>query len=157
MARYVDRSGGPRACWLWTGAKNAYGYGVMKGPRRGPRVWGAHRVAYELTHGTIPEGMLVCHRCDVRACCNPAHLFLGTPADNTRDMIEKGRSLWQAKPHLIARGEAAGCVRLTEEQVREIRESAANGQFHHEIAKRFGVSRAAVGRVVTRRSWAHVA
>lgn len=101
--------------------------------------------------------MFVLHRCDNPPCCNPAHLFLGTPRENTQDMIAKGRSVWQAKPERFARGESAGCVKLTEDQVRQIRESAANGQLYREIAPRYGVSAAAVGRVVTRRSWAHVA
>lgn len=80
----VDRRG-PDECWPWLAAKSATRYGVFDKTR-------AHRVAYALTHGLIPEGRIVCHRCDNPPCCNPAHLWLGTPKDNTADMVAKGRA-----------------------------------------------------------------
>lgn len=71
-------------CWLWNGSSLERGYGRFRGSL-------AHRVSWVLHNGPIPDGMHVCHRCDVTACVNPAHLFLGTALDNIRDMHAKGR------------------------------------------------------------------
>lgn len=81
----VDKSG---ECWVWTGAALPAGYGRWKGAHR---LVYAHRFSWELANGPIPDGMLVCHRCDNPPCVRPDHLFLGTPTDNIRDMNAKGR------------------------------------------------------------------
>lgn len=89
----VDRSGGPGACHPWTRAKTPRGYGAVTWHNRSQR---AHRMAWIITYGPIPAGLNVLHRCDNPPCCNSAHLFLGTAADNNADMRAKGR--WKRKP-----------------------------------------------------------
>jgi hypothetical protein len=84
----VDRSAGPDACWPWQGGRKVKGYGRLM---RDYKDLQSHRVAWEETFGPIPDGLQVLHHCDNPPCCNPAHLFLGTPGDNVRDMVAKGR------------------------------------------------------------------
>jgi hypothetical protein len=89
----VDRSGGPDACWEWQGKRNYRGYGqkVLNRLSMSRKITGAHRVAYYLHHGVHPGDLIVRHKCDNPSCCNPAHLELGTIADNNRDTRERGR------------------------------------------------------------------
>lgn len=84
----VDKSAGADACWPWTGALFRSGYGMIGIENQARR---ANRIAWQLTHGEIQPGLLVCHHCDNPPCVNPTHLFLGTAQDNTNDMMRKGR------------------------------------------------------------------
>jgi HNH endonuclease/helix-turn-helix protein len=147
----VNRSGG---CWTWIAALSWSGYGRFQ--LEGKARW-AHRVAWFLSRGEWPPtAMLVCHRCDNRRCVRPDHLFLGTPADNLRDMSAKGRST-KGKPNRGTRGARNFNARLTPESVREIRCMHAAGARQKELAARFGVAPNTISTVLSRRSWAHVA
>lgn len=139
---HVDKTGD---CWLWLGHTSPRGYGRVLWLKRWHRV---HRVSYELHYGTIPEGMCICHRCDVRNCVNPTHFFLGTHADNNLDMVAKGRQL---------RGEQLPQAKLTEADVRLMRDLyRAGGTTFTALATRFGVTRIVVSDAVLGKSWAHV-
>jgi hypothetical protein len=140
----VDRSD-PHGCWPWMASVNKKGYGqFMNSDTRRPQR--ANRVAYELMCGPIPDGMMVCHRCDNPRCCNPAHLFLGTAFENTNDMVLKGRAKG-------ARGAKHHSTKLTAEDVHQIR--AAVGD-HKDIAAKFNISRSYVWNIKAGRKWAHL-
>jgi len=142
----ADRSGGPDACWLWTAAKNQFGYGRFQVATR--LVGHAHRVAYELANGPIPAGKEVCHRCDVRHCVNPRHLFLGTHAENMEDMKAKGRGNGPRR-----HGSKNPAAKLTDEQAAEIRRRRAAGEKLRVIAADFGVSEATVSLLARNLTW----
>ena len=131
----------PNGCIYWTGAITTDGYGLI---RYGKRLIGAHRASHLVYLGEIPAGKHVCHRCDVRHCINPAHLFLGTHQENMRDMIEKGRQ---------ARGGANSHGRLTEEQILEIRGDA---RTQCEIAADYKITQPQVSYIKNRKCWSHL-
>lgn len=151
--RNVDRSGGPAACWPWLAGRVESGYGQYHVARR---PIGAHRYAYILTHGPIPDALCVCHSCDNPPCCNPAHHWLGTKGDNNRDTAAKGRTRQMSLDKRL-RGASHGCARLTDSQVIAIRaRHAAGGVFLHDIAAEFGISTSNVVMIVQRRTWRHL-
>lgn len=164
-------------CWLWHGRDGGTrGYGKYNGR------W-AHRVAYERAHGPIPSGLFVLHRCDVPACVNPNHLWLGTAADNARDMREKGRSAagakhglarhperrasgdrhpWRRDPRLAASARAAQAAlsgeahpnsRFTSAQIAEVKRLRAEGLSFSQIARATGVSRSVAHMVCAGKAW----
>ena len=145
---HVDKSAGLDECWIWTGGKDKDGYGKFAyGPHSARTHIRAHAYSFEISHGSR-GGLYVLHRCDVRACCNPAHLFVGTAKENYDDARSKGRN---------TRGERVGSVRFTEEDVRRIRAEAANGRRGRAIAREIGCSTHAVYAVIHRETWAHIA
>lgn len=129
-------------CWEWQGAHDWGGYGLFKYEQRSRR---AHRTAWELAFSEVPEGMLVCHRCDNPGCCNPSHLFLGSPSDNAIDMVDKGRSL---------RGALNPRSKLSETDVLEIRWLWENNWEATDIAIEYGVSATAIRLIIKGQNWA---
>lgn len=145
----VDKTPG---CWFWTGATNGK-YGIIGRSRRErhtKRMEYAHRVAWEMVHGFIPAGMYVCHHCDEPLCVRIDHLFIGTPTDNVRDMIEKGRARY-----VNYYGEDHWKAKLTDANVLEIRKLATS-MTQAEVAQQFGVSESAVCHIVAGRTWRHL-
>jgi hypothetical protein len=155
----VDSSGGDDACWEWLGTRGSSGYGEV---RVNKRLQKAHRRAWELTNGPIPEGKVVCHRCDNPGCCNPKHLFVGTHSDNMADMVAKGRQQRDGWKHWNplrkwAKGEASGSAKLTEAQVREIRRRfEAGGISKVQLGREYNVTDVLIGKIVNKQVWTHV-
>ncbi len=130
-------------CYLWLGSYHRNGYGQMSW---GNRMTTTNRLSWIAHRGPIIDGLHVLHKCDVRACCNPDHLFLGTHDRNMADMDAKGR-------RVIVRGIDHGAAKLTEENVLAIR--SATGRYS-EIAERFGVSKSLVCQITKRQIWKHL-
>ena len=137
-----------KTCWFYSG--NGL-YGKIRVIKNGK--WNhqpAHRFSWELHKGEIPKGLFVCHKCDVRHCVNPDHLFLGTLMDNTIDMVNKRRQ---------ARGEKIANAKLTEKEVRKIRKiyKWRDKEFGtYGLAKKFGTVNSTIHFIITRRTWKHV-
>ena len=128
-------------CHIWNASKTEKGYGRISINGSARR---AHRVAWELANGPIPKGMFVMHSCDNPSCVNAAHLSIGTPRDNTNDMLRKGRS---------AKGERHSQAKLTASDVSQIRSLRKAGVMIKEIAGRFGVSESHISTIMSGRVW----
>lgn len=132
-------------CWLWQGALDQFGYGHTTGSYIGQKnkTLRVHRVSYELHNGKIPDGMNVLHKCDVRNCVNPEHLFLGSQDDNMQDMAKKGRRKG------INCGSENGRAKLTAAKVKEIRELYKTGHFTQMcLARIYGISQAQISTYI---------
>lgn len=151
-ARFWRKVRKTNSCWIWTGCLNDSGYGITgigkinpNGHQMNRR---AHRVSWELVNGPIPEGFQVLHRCDIRNCVRPRHLFLGKDLDNRRDCIAKGR---------FPRGSTNGQSKLNELKVIQILRLVRTGKYtQEEIARKFGVHRMQISRIIRRATWKHV-
>jgi len=134
-------------CWLWSGSDNGR-YGLIRHDGKQRK---AHRVAYELHRGAIPEGLVVMHKCDVTVCVNPDHLALGTQLDNIRDRDRKGRQV----PN-YPRGELNGQAKLKSSDVLIIRAMAGEGWKVGKIAQAFKVSHSMISAITAGKRWAHI-
>jgi len=151
----------PNGCWEWTGGTFSTGYGQFSVQHA--RNLTTHRVAFFLDRGYWPS-LLVCHKCDNRICVNPSHLFEGTPLDNQRDKISKGRLVASSgdrngsrtHPEQLPRGSNHKRSKLTEQSVLEIRRLADEGAMNCQIAQQYGVSKSLVGLIVRRKIWTHI-
>jgi hypothetical protein len=134
----VDKTGGPNACWEWTGYRNRDGYGTF--PIRGvPRR--VHRIAFRLHVGFLPKNVCVLHACDSPSCTNPRHLFAGTHQDNVADRHAKGRTPC---------GEHHYAAKLSQKQVDAIRQSAERGTV---LAARYGVTKSTISCIRRGKIW----
>ena len=142
--RFWDKVNKDGDCWLWTAGKNGDGYGYFAIAHR--QMLRASRYSWEITSGPIPSGLFVLHKCDVKLCVKPDHLFLGTAKDNAVDCVTKGRN---------TRGRKTGRVVLYPDQVIQLRNQYAQGQkiSQRQLGRDYGITQQAVQAIVTRRSW----
>jgi len=160
--RRVERPSNPDACWEWQGHRRGGRYGSISwGSKRAQR--STHRVAYELTYGPIPAGMFVMHKCDNPPCCRPDHLALGTPAENSADMVQKGRSVRGERnprvlhPERYPIGSNHWKAKLTEAQVAEIRKVPLRRGVIAALARQYSVSWRTIDFIFRGDTWRHVA
>lgn len=128
-------------CMLWAASTTSLGYGVIRIERK---LYLAHRVSWALVNGSIPAGMLVCHKCDVPGCINPGHMFLGTHGDNSSDKVSKGRH---------SRGANTPLAKITEDQVLAIR---ADRRPSREIGAMYGLHARHVRKIKSGDRWQHI-
>jgi hypothetical protein len=153
------RKAGPSDCWEWTGWKNtAHGYGRFD--LNGKKV-PAHRVAFAIHSGRFFADLLVCHTCDNPGCCNPSHLFLGTPGDNLLDAKIKGRWTPRQKkpkpaPKPRPRGQEHHMAKLKEKDIAQIVICQKAGMTGKQIAAAFGVTRRSIVYVLSGKTWKHI-
>lgn len=132
------------ACWEWKSHRSATNYGVL---RIGSENWRAHRLAWVYSVGSIPDGDCVLHKCDNRACVNPAHLFLGDHSLNMADCSSKGR---------VCHGEDHPNSKLVDSDIEKIVKLVTSGAKRIDVANQFGVSKSRIGDIVTGKSWVRV-
>jgi len=139
-------------CWEWAGTANQRGYGVIRMAGTRKKKQATHVALFVKTGRWVPTGMAACHRCDNPRCVNPDHLFVGTYSDNMRDMVAKGRHK-SPPPQCFPRGSAHHSAKLTEEAVREIRDSCEN---QPKLAAKYGVCQQTISDIRRRVIWAHI-
>jgi hypothetical protein len=137
-------------CWEWNAAKTGAGYGVLS---IGGKPCLAHRISYQIHHGSLPKGEVICHTCDNPACVRPSHLFAGTASENAKDMHRKGRSALQRGPLNRSHGESHHKAKLTATQAEEVLRRRTAGESGSALAKEFGITPTAVCSIYRGRNW----
>jgi hypothetical protein len=140
-------------CWIWIGTETLSHYGVIC---VGGKHLRAHRFSWSMHRGEIPKGQQVLHKCDIPQCVCPDHLFLGTIKDNMIDRKKKGRHYFVTHPENVPRGSTHPESKLTEEQVREIRQKRSAGSSLKSLASEYRVSIACISGITNRYNWLHV-
>lgn len=161
--RFMSKVQKTDSCWIWMASampNGGYGHLHFKGKSKAQ----AHRVSYLLFKGDIPDGLLVCHKCNNKRCVNPDHLYLGTNRQNVLDAIRDG--LYANRKY--ARGSKASHAKLTDDQVREIRDKygdivnlgkkirSANGVTMQQLSKEYGISFAQINHLINRHTYIDV-
>jgi HNH endonuclease len=143
--RVTDKSSDD-ACWEYFGLQSTNGYGRFKIGKKNIR---AHRYSYELHKGPIPDGLVVRHTCDNKLCVNPAHLLVGTQADNMQDMVTRKRG---GK----SQGSSHAYAKLSESDIPVIRALVDSGKSLSAVSRLYGVGVCAISNIAKRKSWKHI-
>ena len=148
-------------CWIWMASKRAKGYGAFAYHIAGAFIQDrAHRYSWKIHKGSIPDGMCVLHNCpggDNPACVNPAHLFLGTKAQNNTDMVQKERYNRSRNPYgRYRRGETHPAAKLNDERITEIRRRRAHGDSFGKLSAEYGIALGHVFRICKGTAWRHI-
>ena len=151
VSAYIDKSGGPAACWPWTKTTHKFGYGIVSLGKG--KIANAHRLSWMMAHNVevLKRTDFVCHTCDNPICCNPNHLYLGTQRTNVADMQTRGR---RCKTPNMPKGEAQWNSKLTADDVAEIR--LRKTERLSVLARKYGVTETTISGIRLMKSWKHV-
>jgi hypothetical protein len=150
---FLARTFKTKSCWIWFGSVEVHGYGMLC--RKAKDLIRAHRFSYEHHFGPFDKKLFVCHKCDNRLCVNPKHLFLGTPKDNSADMVKKGRQA-TSKTHYFRKGSETWGAKLKEKDIKDIRKLYRMGFTGRALSEVYGLHEATVSKIILGKAWRHV-